>query len=246
MSRSRRRLRLAASAVAMTAAGLAVTAREAHAQTPAQAAFDSRMLADVNQDRAGAGLAPLRSNPALHQLAEGGPAPCGVGGRVDDMLARNYFSHDIPGCGTTVIPWLSWAGVRWVAAGENIGWEAGSTDPAAAADYLNQLYMNSPEHRANILNPAFTDVGLGGAQSGSGQTYQGQANVWISDQVFAAVPGVVLVSAPAPAPAPAAAPAPAPAAHAVRGHRAAAHRTVVRRHVAARRGGAVPTHRAPR
>ncbi|WP_342190492.1 CAP domain-containing protein [Paenibacillus macquariensis] len=46
-------------------------------------------------------------------------------------------------------------GVKWRAYGENIA--AGQTTP----EEVTRVWMNSPGHRANILDPRFTDIGVG-------------------------------------------------------------------------------------
>lgn len=47
------------------------------------------------------------------------------------------------------------------------------TDPLAAAANLHSQLMNSPGHRANILNPAFTAVGVGSWRTAPGKTWSG-------------------------------------------------------------------------
>jgi uncharacterized protein YkwD len=57
-------------------------------------------------------------------------------------------------------------GVSFSWYGENIIWESGQ--PAASiADHFNTWWMNSPEHRANILNTHYGHIGIGVVTSGS-------------------------------------------------------------------------------
>ena len=51
------------------------------------------------------------------------------------------------------------------AAGENIAWGN------VSADQMMVMWMNSPGHRANILNPSFTHVGIGATKASSGRWY---------------------------------------------------------------------------
>jgi len=108
----------------------------------------------VNQDRAANGVAALRFNGALARVAQY---------RAQDMLNRAYFSHYDPATGQLAFAALMhlW-GIPYSTAGENIAW---STDPSMAA--INTMFMNSPDHRANILNGAYHQVGIGVASIGA-------------------------------------------------------------------------------
>jgi uncharacterized protein YkwD len=107
----------------------------------------------VNQDRAANGAAPLRFSGALARVAQY---------RAQDMLNRNYFSHYDPATGQLAFVALMhlW-GIPYSSAGENIAW---STNPSMAG--INTMFMNSPEHRANILNGAYHQAGIGVAGNG--------------------------------------------------------------------------------
>ena len=186
--------------IAILAALLSPLAR----MTPAHAeqSFDQKMLELVNQHRAAAGVAPVQLSPILATVA--GPGPylgCGtpLGGRANDMGARNYFSHTILGCNQSISHILnSIVGLVYTAAGENIAWMNGTSDPLVASENLMSSLMNSPGHRANILDSRFTHVGIGSWTTPAGQTWSGAGSplprVWIAAQVFAQMP---LSSAPA-------------------------------------------------
>jgi len=107
----------------------------------------------VNQDRAANGVAGLRFSGALARVAQY---------RAQDMLNRGYFSHYDPVTGQLAFSALMrlW-GIPYTTAGENIAW---STNPSMAA--INTMFMNSPEHRANILKSAYHQVGIGVASNG--------------------------------------------------------------------------------
>jgi uncharacterized protein YkwD len=175
----------------------------------ADATFDQVLYSLINQDRANAGLPPLRWNPTLGTIGEQGTyGGCGfaISGRSEDMIQRNYFSHTI--CGTqNVFNVMQAYGVGYQSAGENIGWESGYTDPTQAAEYLNTAFMNSTEHRANILNPNYTDVGTGSWATAPGQVWTGGggsfSNVFMASEEFAQLPtstGTVNWGTPAPPP----------------------------------------------
>ena len=108
----------------------------------------------VNQDRAANGVASLRVSGALARVAQY---------RAQDMLNRGYFSHYDPATGQLAFSALMhlW-GIPYSSAGENIAW---STNPSMAA--INTMFMNSPEHRANILNGAYHQAGIGVAGNGA-------------------------------------------------------------------------------
>ena len=57
-------------------------------------------------------------------------------------------------------------GIRYQSAGENIGWNTYG-DAGTAASQINSAFMNSPDHRSNILNGNFTALGIGSDNSGS-------------------------------------------------------------------------------
>lgn len=102
------------------------------------------MLDLVNGARAKAGLAPLKADPLLTKLARM---------KSLDMIANHYFSHTSPVWGSP-FDLMRKKGVHYRTAGENI---AGNQSVSAAHAAL----MNSPGHRANILNRRFTKVGIG-------------------------------------------------------------------------------------
>jgi hypothetical protein len=170
----------------------------------AEATFNQQMLTLVNQARGANGLGPLQLAPAVASVAEDGRyTGCGydVYGRAKDMGLRNYFSHTIPNCGNRQV-WdmLTAAGVPWTNAAENIGWSSGGTDPVALARSLNDQFLASAGHRANILNAAMTHVGIGSWRTAPGQTWSGsgtpRTGVLVTAVVFVRLPATT-ASAPA-------------------------------------------------
>ena len=177
-----------------------------HAPTLAGAdgGADSTLFSLTNQDRASNGVGAVNYNGALQTVGENGGYNCGgihVNGRSLDMIQRNYFSHIIQGCGTYVWPMMSAFGVHYRSAGENIGWVNNDPGGTNAADVVNTAFMNSPDHRANILNGSYTDLGVGSAY---GATWSGDptcgnpcSQVWMFAEEFAQ-----LSAAPPPPPPP--------------------------------------------
>jgi uncharacterized protein YkwD len=115
-------------------------------------------IALLKADRRAAGLPELAESAALDRIATA---------RAQDMAANGYFSHYRPGHSTlAVLELLRANGVSFSWYGENIIWESGQ--PAASiAGHFNSWWMNSPEHRANILNTHYGHIGIGVAVSGS-------------------------------------------------------------------------------
>ncbi len=117
------------------------------------------MFAAHNSARAAAGVAPLQINSTLLTIARI---------RANDMATNHYFSHTSPG-GQTPFSLMAQYGYGYSAAGENIAmnnFPAGQTVGVAMNGF-----MNSPGHRANILNPAFTKAGIGIVLSDDGNRY---------------------------------------------------------------------------
>jgi uncharacterized protein YkwD len=107
----------------------------------------------INQDRASnGGLAPLAWSPCLQAIALQ---------NAQRIAAQGYLSHtngptlDM-GCDPT-----------YTTGGENVAWWSGGIDDVQA----NTMFMNSPEHRANILNGAYRFVGTAWVVAPNGYGY---------------------------------------------------------------------------
>ena len=111
------------------------------------------MLALINAERAQAGVGPLHIDAALNAIAQA---------RSQDMIARHYFSHHIPG-GGMVFDVLDRDHVQYEMAGENIALNnyIDFYPMARTVRQTNTDLMNSPDHRANLLEPKYTEIGLG-------------------------------------------------------------------------------------
>lgn len=123
----------------------------APAPTPAAGLnADERQIVDaVNAERARAGLRPLQVDMRLVATARQ---------KSQDMITNRYFAHQSPVLGSP-FDQMRRAGISFRIAGENI---AGNNSAASAM----QAWMGSPGHRANILNPSFTHIGVGTVTGG--------------------------------------------------------------------------------
>ena len=115
------------------------------------------LIALTNRSRAAAGLRSLRVDSTLTSVARW---------RSKDMITRDYFSHDIPGYGS-VFKRLDAKGYCYKVAGENIGWNNYPDDTATAA--IHKMFMDSTDHRRNILGRAWDVIGVGAYQGPGGK-----------------------------------------------------------------------------
>ncbi|MFJ9716231.1 CAP domain-containing protein [Streptomyces sp. NPDC101213] len=129
-------------------AGAATKAPSRSSSSPVAVSAEIQAAAEVlklvNEERSKAGCSPVSANSSLAGLAQR---------FSEDMAARGYFDHTDPDGAT---PWdrAGKAGVSDLG-GENIA--RGQADAAA----VMEAWMNSPGHRANILNCDFTTLGVG-------------------------------------------------------------------------------------
>lgn len=105
----------------------------------------------MNAERSKAGCGTVRADSALQRAAQGHSV---------DMAAEDYFSHTSKD-GSTFSDRIRAAGYAGGTIGENIA--AGQ----ATASAVMQSWMGSAGHKANILNCAFTSLGVGHATGGS-------------------------------------------------------------------------------
>lgn len=115
----------------------------------------TEVIALTNAERANYGLGPLTDEPHLTQAAQA---------HSDDMAARDYFDHSSLD-GRQPADRVRATGYDYQRVAENIA--AGQLTPAEVV----QGWMNSPGHRANILTPELTQIGIGIAHGGSYRIY---------------------------------------------------------------------------
>jgi uncharacterized protein YkwD len=110
-----------------------------------QATAENKILELMNEKRTQAGLQPLTIDNTLVQVARY---------KSDDMIQNNFFDHTNPD-GTKWTNWLQTLGYKYTTTGENIAYNTND-----AVELFNQ-WWNSPGHRANMMNSAYTKVGIG-------------------------------------------------------------------------------------
>lgn len=102
------------------------------------------LLAGTNQQRQAQNLPALALNDKLSQAAFL---------KAQDMFKNNYWAHTSPS-GVEPWKWLGDVGYNYSYAGENLAKNYPTADATVTA------WMNSEEHRANILNTHYIDVGF--------------------------------------------------------------------------------------
>lgn len=113
----------------------------------------------TNESRQSQGLSELTENSLLDTAAQS---------KADDMLTKGYFSHNTPD-GKTPWDFITTAGYNYITAGENLAVNF------SEAENVEVAWMNSPGHRANILNKNYQEIGIGISQ---GQ-YQGHSAIFV-------------------------------------------------------------------
>jgi uncharacterized YkwD family protein/spore coat assembly protein SafA len=117
--------------------------------------LENEVIRLVNVERSKNGLQPLKTNWEVSRVARY---------KSQDMIDKGYFSHTSPTYGSP-FRMMENFGIRFSAAGENIAY--GQRTPQ---EVMN-AWMNSPGHRSNILNPSYTEIGVGAAKSRNGTLY---------------------------------------------------------------------------
>jgi len=121
-------------------------------------------LERVNASRKEAGLEALELQEALVEAAQN---------HADDMLERGYYSHTSPEGETVKDRYLEAGGEKGKLLAENIARCEGCPVPSGedAVESLHQGWMNSPEHRRNILMEGLSHYGFGIAEDEGGTRY---------------------------------------------------------------------------
>lgn len=121
-------------------------------------------FAETNRHRAENGVAALRHDATLDAAAQA---------KLQDMFRQQYFAHESPdGVGPAEV--IAEAGYAYIQVGENLALGNFADDRE-----LVQAWMDSPGHRANILEGSFAEIGIA---VGSG-LYEGKIT-WIAVQEF--------------------------------------------------------------
>ena len=160
---------------------------------PTAAELEAEVVRLVNVERAKEGLPPLSTLSALDQAADI---------RAPELIT--LFSHTRPD-GSPCYTALDATRVNYDSAGENIA--AGQSTPAAVVE----AWMNSPGHRANILNNNYTHIGVGYTSGGSYRHNWVQLFILSTDtSTPTTTPTPKPTATPAPTPKPTTTPAPKP------------------------------------
>lgn len=122
-------------------------------------AYEKEVIRLVNKERTSRSLPALKEDWQLSRVARY---------KSEDMRARNYFSHTSPTYGSP-FEMMKNFGINYKSAGENIA--KGQRTPEAVVS----AWMNSPGHKANILNSSYTHIGVGYVKDG---------NIWTQMFIF--------------------------------------------------------------
>ncbi|MGI6082021.1 MAG: CAP domain-containing protein [Limnochordia bacterium] len=117
---------------------------------------ESLAVAKVNAERKARGIHELKVNDTLVRLARL---------KAKDMAEKGYFSHISPTYGSPA-EMMEAAGLRFKWWGENIA-------RVSSVTVAHEAYMESPDHRANILSAGYTEIGVGVYKKGN-RVYQSQ------------------------------------------------------------------------
>jgi uncharacterized protein YkwD len=121
--------------------------------------MESNLLAGINAQRAAAGAPPVSLAPELADFAHW---------RSADMAAHNFFAHSTS-AGRGSLDALRDRGINYTLAGEIL--EKNNFDDAETVGAAVNDFLNSPAHRAIMLDGRYTQVGVGFAVGGDGMHY---------------------------------------------------------------------------
>lgn len=103
------------------------------------------LLSSTNKQRETNKVAPLKENTLLDQAAQA---------KAEDMAKRNYWAHETP---DGKEPWyfIDQTGYKYFKSAENLAYGFKTSESTVSG------WMNSPEHRANLLDTKLSEVGFG-------------------------------------------------------------------------------------
>ncbi len=164
MRRLGRKLPLFVGLVAAIAVAVVPASQSSTSRSGARlGSLETSLLQDLNDVRAQYGLAPLHASPLLGAAAAQHTHEMGVDGYFD------HSSHDGSSFSTRIEHWYAPGKHAW-SVGENLLWYS----PRVGAKAAISLWMGSPDHRANILNPSWREIGVSAVHFGSaGGVYRG-------------------------------------------------------------------------
>lgn len=121
--------------------------------------YTSTLVDLANEDRKENNIPTLVINKTLQQAAQM---------KANDMATNSYFAHTSP-AGITPWAWFKEAGYAFSYAGENLAINFEESED------VNNAWLASPTHRANIMNEKFTEIGIATAEG----FYQGRKTTFI-------------------------------------------------------------------
>jgi hypothetical protein len=119
----------------------------------------NELLGFTNNTREAEGVPALKENAKLDASARA---------KAEDLVRNSYFAHTSPS-GKTPWDFIKQAGYTYKAAGENLAMDFRSPEAA------HQALLASPSHRANIINPLYTEMGIAIAQG----TQEGRTTTFV-------------------------------------------------------------------
>jgi uncharacterized protein YkwD len=129
-------------------------------------ALEARVLVAINDVRRAHALAPLQPSAQLGDAARQ---------HTTEMGADGYFAHESADHSVfwkRLARWYEPAGWRYWTVGENLLWASRDVTASRVVD----MWMTSPEHRANLLSSAWREIGLAAMRfDGAPGTYAGQS-----------------------------------------------------------------------
>jgi uncharacterized protein YkwD len=153
---------LCVAALCAVFAPAALPARAGH--RAALTSLETGVLRQLNDIRVAHNLVPLRLSASLTAAATQ---------HSTEMGADGYFEHEsVDGTAfwKRIGRWYPASGRGYWSVGENLLWSSPDVDPKAALE----LWMNSPEHRANILTARWREIGVSAVHvANAGGTYKG-------------------------------------------------------------------------
>ena len=142
---------LAVALIAIVGAFAAPVASSSNAGTTVSlTSLESGVLQQLNTIRAQHGLVALKLSARLTAAAEQHSTEMGTDGYFE------HSSHDGTAFWKRIGRWYASSGYGYWSVGENLLWSSPDVDPAHALE----LWMNSPEHRANILTARWREIGV--------------------------------------------------------------------------------------
>ncbi len=136
------KLRIIVAVMCAAILGLSILPARGQESAPAQALFES-----ANRERVAQGLAPLKWSATLAAAARQ---------HAQRMAAQNTLSHQLPG-EPGMAERATQAGARFHSLAENVA-------EGPSAENIHRQWMNSPPHRANLLDPQLDSLGIAVAE----------------------------------------------------------------------------------